>query len=260
MYWLIELSLTQGLLSFIAIMVVLGGVIFTTVHHYFVKQVYQKIHYQISKMLFRTVASLLALMLSFTYANQRIDYITVKNSIQAEASKVVSIHMNLEMYHTPQSEILQKELRSYVKIMTEEGWKPIKEDPFRSKTFLKFREINKGIVNLETNNQMQENVKRQLVQDVDEMSDYLQVRFYKTRPETPFLFYVACFGFVVVMILYSTYPPDRISIIFISLYNMFIALVLYFILMMNNPFVGPLQVKADAFQILRETIDRGVEE
>ncbi len=256
--WLIELPLSLGLISFITIIVVLGGLIFITVHYLFVKPVYKKTHYQISKMLFRTVASLLALMLSFTYANQRIDYITVKNSIQAEASEIVDIHMNLGLFQTPQAELLQAELRSYVTIMIEEGWEPIKDDPFRSQTFLKFREINKGIIMLEVNSQVQEDLKRLLLQDIDEMSDYLQVRFYKTRPETPFLFYVACFGFIVAMILFATYTPDRISVIFISLYNIFIALVLYFILMMNNPLIGPLQVKAESFQILKETIDRGV--
>lgn len=258
--WLIDLPLLGGLLLFIGIVILVGVLIFIAVHYLFVKPIYEKPHYQVSKVLFRTSASLLALMLSFTYANQRIDYFTIKSSIQAEASTLVDIHMNLRSYGTQEAEQIQGMVQRYVTTALEEGWKPIMDAPFESKTFMDFRSVHDAILNLTIDDERQATLKADLLKDVDELSDYMQVRFYKTRPETPFLFYVACFGFVVVMVLFSTNKPDKISILFISLYNAFIGVVLYFIVMMNNPLVGPLQVKAESFEILKEAIDKHVKE
>ena len=256
--WLIELPLLPGIFLFMLLIMVAGVLIFILVHHFFVKPVYQKVHYRISRLLFRTTASLLALMLSFTYANQRVDFFTIKGSIQAEASEIVDIHMNLGFFGTPEAKQLQRELQAYVKIMLEEGWEPIVAAPFETRTFQKFKSIYGQALTLQVQNESQAGLKNEILADMDEMSDYLQVRFYKTRPETPFLFYVACFGFIVVMILFSTYTPDKIAVIFLSLYNAFIALILYFILLMNNPLVGPLKIKAEAFDILEETIERNL--
>ncbi len=256
--WLIDWPLIWGLIFFISIGVLSGILIFVAVYHLFVKPNYQKQHYQVSKLLFRTSASLLALMLSFTYANQRIDYITLKSSIQAEASTLVDIHMTLHFYNTKEAEEIQKLVQQYVGGVLDEGWGPIKEAPFESKTFSNYRNIFDHILKLNAGDENHIRLKNDLLQDVDALSDYMQIRFYKTRPETPFLFYVACFGFVIVMILFSAYKPDKISVLFVSLYNSFIGVVLYFIVMMNNPLVGPLQVKADSFEILKETIDKNL--
>jgi hypothetical protein len=83
----------------------------------------------------------------------------------------------------------------------------------------------------------------------------MQVRIYQARPETPFLLYIALSGFVVSMIFFSAYRPDKVSISFISLYNAFIGLVLYFVILMNNPLIGPIQIQSESLQILQEAID-----
>ncbi len=61
-------------------------------------------------------------------------------------------------------------------------------------------------------------------------------------------------GFFIIMILYSVYKPDKISILFISLYNSFIGILMYFIILLNNPLAGPLQVGFEPFQILEKAI------
>lgn len=258
--WLLDIPFIYGVLIFVFALVIAGALIFISVHHLFIKPNFQKAHYQVSKLLFRTSASLLAMLLSFTYANQRIDYFTIKNSIQAEASTLVDIHMDLAFYGSQEANEIQKKIRAYVKITLEEGWEPITRAPFESQSFREFRVIYKDLLSLEANGENQTRLKANLLEDADALSDYLQVRFYKTRPESPYLFYLAFFGFVVVMILFSAYKPDKISILFVSLYNCFIGVVLYFIVMMNNPLVGPLQVKAEPFEILKETIEKNIKE
>jgi hypothetical protein len=57
------------------------------------------------------------------------------------------------------------------------------------------------------------------------------------------------------MILFSVYKPDRVSLMFLSLYNAFIAMIIYFIIMMSNPLIGPLQIQPEPFLILKDAIE-----
>jgi len=252
---LFELSLFTGILIFLVCTVLLGAVIFLVFHHLNTKINLSKRHSQVGRVLFRTSASLLALLLSFTYASQRVDYFKIKQSLELEASQIVDIHMDLELFDEPEAESIRQKIRNYVLVMLEEGWKPVSESPFQSRTYLFFFEIYQDIHKIEASNEFQEQLKTNLIADIDEISDHMQVRFYQTNAETPFLIYIALFGFVVVMIFFSVYTPDKITIAFISLFNAFIGLVLYFIVMMNNPLIGPLQIQPESFQILKEAID-----
>ena len=252
---LFELSVITGVFLFLVCMNILGVIIFLACHYSFSINL-SKQHIQIGRILFRTSASLLALLLSFTFASQRVDYYTLKQSLESEASQLVDIHMDLELYGNHPAARIREKIRNYVGVILAEGWKPISENPFQSRTYLHFFEIYRDIHHLEIENDYQQQLKSNLIADIDEISDYMQVRIYKTRPEIPFLLYIALFGFGVVMIFFSVYNPDRVSISFVTLYNSFVGLILYFIILMNNPLIGPIQIQPESFRILQEAIDQ----
>gem|GEM_PF-6198176 len=62
-------------------------------------------------------------------------------------------------------------------------------------------------------------------------------------------------GLLAIMILFTVYPPDRITIGFIAIYVSFIGVVPYFILMMTYPLKGPLQIVAGPFLLLKDRIE-----
>lgn len=251
---LLRIPLYIGLPMFMIFIVLLGGLIYIGSHR-LLKRYIQKQHERVGRVLFRTSASLLGLILSFTFANQRVDYFRLKQSLVSEASQIVDIHMGLNLYNSPEAERIQEEVRDYVFFITEDGWKSINKDPFLSRTFSQFFKIYVHIHELKPGNPFQEEVRSSLVADIDQVSDYLQVRMYSTRPEQFNLIYSSVFGLFVIMVLFSVYPPNGLNIMFLSLYNAFIGLLLYFILMMNNPLTGPLQLKAEPFNLLKETIE-----
>jgi len=251
---LLPIPLYIGLPLFMIFIVLLGGLIYIGSHR-LLKRYIQKQHERVGRVLFRTSASLLGLILSFTFANQRVDYFRLKQSLVSEASQIVDIHMGLNLYNSPEAKRIQEEVRDYVLFITEDGWKSINKDPFLSRTFSQFFKIYVNIHKLKPENSLQEELRSSLVADIDQVSDYLQVRMYSTRPEQFNLIYTSVFGLFVIMVLFSVYPPNGLNIMFLSLYNAFIGLLLYFILMMNNPLTGPLQLKAEPFFLLKETIE-----
>ena len=69
------------------------------------------------------------------------------------------------------------------------------------------------------------------------------------------LIYTSVFGLAGIMILFAVFPPDRLTVGFLIIYVAFIAIILYFILMMGNPLKGPLQIEPSPFLLLKETIE-----
>ncbi|NNF34437.1 MAG: DUF4239 domain-containing protein [Saprospiraceae bacterium] len=253
--FLISMPMIIGLPIFMVIVVVFGALVYVGAHS-LLKNHIKKEHERVGRVLFRTSASLLGLILSFTFANQRVDYFRLKESLVSEASALVDIHMGLELINTNEAVGIQKEIKDYIIFVSEDGWKSISLNPFDSRSVQQFQRIHKHIYELKTENEIQEQIRNNLIQDVDEVSDFLQIRMYSTRPEQFNLVYTSIFGLFVIMVLFSVYLPNRLNLIFLSLYNGFIGMLLYFILMMNNPLVGPMKIKAEPFQILQETIER----
>jgi hypothetical protein len=249
-----NLSLETGLALFLVLSVLFSFTIYLTTH-YLIKSDLKKSHERVGRTLFRVAASLLALILSITFANQRVSYFKLKTTIEAEASKLVDIHIDLDLLNSEESKLIQVKVRDYIMSISEDGWLTLYENPFKSRQFVQFLDINKDINRLEVKNDFEKGLKQNLKSDIDEVSDFLQARVYSTRVESNHLIYTSFFGLAVIMILFAVYPPDKITVGFLAVYVAFIGIVLYFILMMSNPLRGPLQMESGPFILLKETIE-----
>ena len=252
--FLLGLNLGVGLMIFVLITVSFSLAIYCTAH-YIVKKHLKKSHERVGRNLFRVAASLLALILSITFANQRVDFFNIKNSIEAEASAIVDIKIDLDLFDTDEGYVIQEKLFDYISRTSKDGWQSLQNNPFRSEVFVLFREIYYDINHLEASTPFQERIKGNLLNDIDNMSNYLQVRLYSYKQASSPLIYISILGLAIIMILFTVYPPDRVTIGFLIVYISFIAIVLYFILMMSNPLSGPLQIEPGPFLVLQETIE-----
>lgn len=251
---LYNLSLETGLILIILISIIFSFIIYLTTH-YIVKPYIQKSHEKVGRVLFRVAASLLGLILSITFANQRVSYFNLKAAIEAEASKLVDIHFDLKLINTEESNALDMKVRNYVLIVAEDGWLSLYDHPFNSRQFVQFLEINKDIKRFNAKNEFEKEMKKSLIADINLISDFLQARVYSTRPESNHLTYTSFFGLCVIMILFAVYPPDKLTVGLLATYVAFIGIVLYFILMMSNPLRGPLQLEPGPFLMLVENFD-----
>lgn len=173
---------------------------------------------------------------------------------------MVNIHVDLAQLSDTSAPRIQKKLREYVKVILAERWLPLTDNPTQSRTFVLFHEIYRDILRLKTENPMEETLKNSIISNFRLAAESIQIRTYQSKPDAPILVYIAIFGFIIIMILYTVYKPDRISILFLSLYNAFIGIVTYFIILLNNPLAGPLQVGFQPFEILEKAIQAKFEE
>jgi len=110
---LIHLPLYIGLPLFMILVALLAAGIYL-LSRKFIEPHLKKEHERVGRVLFRTSASLLALILSLTFANQRVDYIKIQNSLEAEAAQIVDIVMDLKMYKSLEATKIQEEMKSYI--------------------------------------------------------------------------------------------------------------------------------------------------
>jgi len=252
--FLLTANRLTGLVILLLITVSYSLVIYLTAHH-IIKKHLRKRHERVGRVLFRVAASLLALILSITFASQRVEYFEIKQSISAEASAIVDLKIDMDLYDTEASYLIESKIKDYVYSVSNDGWKSLSAEPFNSTSVVLFKEIYSDIIHLEPITPMQEDLKENMLDDIDNVSDHLQVRLYTLREKSSPLINTCIFGLMAIMILFSVYVPDRISIGFLSMYTAFIGIVLYFILMMSNPLKGPLQIEPGPFLLLQETIE-----
>ena len=163
--------------------------------------------------------------------------------------------MDLGIFDTEEAQQIRGKIREYVGEVSKDGWEYLFTEPFNSEEFKLFKEIYKGIYQLEASSPLQVLVKESLVSDSQKVADLIQVRLYSTRPESNNLIYTTIFGILICMSLFSIYPPDRLSVLMASGYLAFLGVVLYFILMMTTPLEGPMQIRASPFDLLEETFE-----
>lgn len=252
--FLLDTNLFSGLILFVFSTVLFGLTVYLGAHA-LIKGLLKKKHERMGRVLFRVSASLLALILSITFANQRVDFFKISDSIESEASAIVDLKLDLDLFGTEEADNIETKLRKYVFGVSIDGWQSLKDNPFKSKSIVLFREIYTDLNSLSATTPLQEKLKAGLLEDVDRISDYLQVRLFSFNQKSSPLIYISVFGLLVCMILFTVYPPDWITVGFLMLYVAFIGIVLYFILMMSNPLKGPLQIEPGPFLLLKEAIE-----
>lgn len=251
MKFFFDLPLGVSLPLFLLVTVVLSLIIYLVAHKIVSKHL-KKQHERTGRVLFRTTASLLALLLSLTFANQRVNYYKIKDSLESEATHLVDITLDLQLFGTERAKEIQEKVKHYIRSILHEEVKSEEENPFFTPAVSIFIMLYNNIMDLEVTTPKQETLRQNLLADIDAVSEFMQIRSYRSRPEPLNLIYIATFGFITSSILFCVYKPDRITISFLSLYNGFVAIVLYFIIMMNNPFIGPLKIENEPFKILIE--------
>jgi len=247
----LELSILNGLLL-ICMTIAIPGLIVYLIVRKLLESKLTKQHEKVGRLMFKVTASLLALLISLSYANEKIGYNKVVDSLEVEAAIIASAMLKLNMHRTKLADKVRKDLVQYVKYTIEDDWRNVVHDPYVSKTWGTISRLNVEVRALSTDTEMKSLLKTSLIADIDEITKTLQIRIYSTHFYMPYLTIILSMGLLIAWCFYTVYPIDTISVLFITLYNMYIGLLLYFTIMLGNPMAGPLKIAPDSFNTLLE--------
>ena len=250
MDFLLELNIYLGLLIVVLIISLLGLVVVFQVKKLINGRITKR-HEKIGRLLFRVTAGLIALLISLSYANERMEQYKIIDAMEIEASLIVNVVMKLKLLNSEESNIIQNHLSDYVTQTSLEGWKYVEDNPFFSANSKSIMEAHRLAYLLPFKNANEEKIKNDLLQELNEIAKLMQVRVYSQHILTPYLIYILMVGMVFMWIFFTVYELDAISLSFLSLYNIFIAILIYLIFMLSNPLSGSLKIDPHAFNILK---------
>ena len=116
------------------------------------------------------------------------------------------------------------------------------------------KQLAERVWKLEPATPVQEKLWSQILADFDAISDYRLIRLDNALAEPPVYLYVIIFGFPVTMVCFGAYRPQGPLVALVSLYTVFICLVLYLILALSDPFQDGIGVDPTTFEYLLEAI------
>jgi hypothetical protein len=94
--------------------------------------------------------------------------------------------------------------------------------------------------------------------DIDALSDHRVVRLDSALAQPPVYVYVLIFGFLSTLACFGVYRPHAPLIVLVTLYTLFIGLVVYLVLALSDPFQGSFGVAPTPFEYLVETLQSGI--
>ena len=250
MNYLLHLNPWLGLLIVVLIMTFSGLIVVTQVK----KRIQHKItkqHEKVGRILFRVTAGLIALLISLSYANEQIKQYKIMDAMETEAALITTAALKLNMLQSEESSVIRKKLTQYVAATISDNWKSTKANPFFSKSSLLLVESHRLAYGLPVKNKNEEKIKNDIIENINDITKLMQVRIYSQRTLKPYLIYILFVGMVFMWVFFTVYNLDVISLSFLSLYNIFIAILIYLIFMLSNPLIGPLKLDAHSFEILK---------
>lgn len=210
-----------------------------------------KQHEKVGRLLFRVTAGLIALLVSLSYANEKVRQTKIIDSMEEEASIIINVSLRLSHFNSVQAANAYKKINDYVELTINDDWTDIKNDPYFSISAQSLIEAHNLILKIPTNNESEILEKKIMLTEFNDLIKLSQIRIYSQHTSTPKLIYILLCGLTFMWIFFTVYQLDVVSLLFLTLYNVLIAILIYFVFALSNPLIGPLKVKPHSLTIVK---------
>lgn len=253
--FILDLSFWQGLILTTLSIGLIGIAVILVVKKYVAPHL-KKQHEKVGRLLFRVTAGLIALLISLSYANERVAQGKIIDSLEEEASLLVNSALILNIIENPQNDVIRGKIIEYIDLTVRDEWKTVNSNPYFSDSTKRLKEAYMLTASLAVANADEAMLKSKLLSNLDRIIQLMQVRIYSQTVLIPNLIYILCLGLLFMWVFYTVYPIDVISLGFVTLYNLFIGTLIYFVLALSNPLAGPLKINAHSFEVIQS---KGIE-
>jgi hypothetical protein len=251
--FLLSLSTWAGCVVMMGFTTVVGFVVYLVFYKFISK--YQSYDLkEPTSSLFRVVGTLVSLMLALAFSEVIVDLRTIRNAVQREAVAISDTFKNLKLFDIERTREIRTILVEYTQAVIDDDWPALANDRLGQRTSALKRQFTEAVMTLEPATPNQEKLWSLIVADIDAFSDHRLIRLNATLAGPPIYVNVIIFGFLVTMACFGVYRPQPPLVVLVSLYTLFVGLVLFLILKLSDPFQGDIGVAPTAFEYLVETL------
>ena len=204
--------------------------------------------------LFRMVGLLVSLMLSLAFAEVIVEQRAIENAVEREAVGISDMFHNLQRFDIERTREIRTILVDYTQAVIDDDWPALANDKLGERAEALKRQLYDRVLALEPATSTQEQLLSLIVADGDAISDYRLIRLDNALAQPPIYIYAIIFGFLITMACFGAYRPQVPLVALVTLYTVFVGLVLYLILAMSDPFQGGLGVDPTSLEHLVESL------
>jgi len=204
--------------------------------------------------IFRVVGMLVSLMLALAFAEVIGEMRTIRSSIQREAVAISDIFDVLKLLDLEGTREIRTILIDYAQAVIDDDWPALADDKLSPRVGALKNQIARVIINLKPATKTQEQMVSHMMADIDALSDYRVIRLDSALVHPPIYIPVIIFGFLVTMACFGVYRLHLPLAALITLYMVFVGLVLYLVLALSDPFRGDIGVAPTSFEYLVEAL------
>ena len=204
--------------------------------------------------LFRVVGMLVALLLSLAFADAVTELRAIENAIEREAVAILDTFHSLQRFDNEGTREIRTILIDYTQAVIDDEWPALSNDKLAERTGALRRQLVGRVLALEPATPIQEKLWSEILTDTDAISDFRLIRLDNALAKPPIYLHAIIFGFLVTMACFGAYRPQGPLVALVSLYTVFVGMVLYLILAVSDPFQGGIGVEPTTFEYLVETM------
>ena len=204
--------------------------------------------------LFRVIGMLVSLMLSLAFAEVVVDVRKIESAVEREAVAISDTFENLQWFGLEKTREIQTILIDYTQAVIEDDWPALANDKLGERAGVLKKQLTESVMDLEPTTSLQEKLLSKILADIDEISDHRLIRLDNALAKPPVYIKVVFFGFLVTMACFGVYRPQAPLVALVSLYAVFIGLILYLILALSDPFQGGFGADSTTFEHLVEAM------
>ncbi len=255
--FLLSLSTWTGCVVMMGFTTVVGFVVYLVFNKFISKYQREDIQDPTAN-LFRVVGTLVSLMLALAFSEVIVELRTIRNAVQREAVAISDTFENLKLFDIERTREIRTILVEYTQAVIDDDWPALANDNLGQRTGALKRQLTETVMSLKPATPAQEQLWSFIVADIDALSDYRVIRLDAALAEPPIYVIVMIFGFLVTMACFGTYRPQATLVVLVSLYMIFVGLVLFLIVKLSDPFQDDIGIAPTAFEYLVETLQSDI--
>jgi Protein of unknown function (DUF4239) len=243
------LQLPDWLGSTIAIVtaVVFALVPFLTVRWFWAARVTDKTN-QVAETVAVRIGALHALILALVFAEAQSTHAELRQEVSKEVTTLEHVVLHLNQWDGPEKDKLRSELAVYVRAILRNEWQAAAPLGGSHEAKHAYNALDLSLLNLPADTPRQQSLRTRMLMDMDTLQEHRRNRLSLFHRGLPGLFWwVALAGFAITVGLFFIFPINALHIAMLSMYGAYTGLVLYFILALSHPYIGPAAIDASAY-------------
>jgi hypothetical protein len=199
------------------------------------------------------VSVLYSVILGMVFAEVQNSYSDIKRTIHQETIELGTAFAHLELLDNPGARDAQRGLVDYARRVVDTEWPLMgRKQPNVGVTAL-LAEIQLMIAALPGDDVRSNTLRQGALHGINEVARLHATRMLSSIDEVPYLFWiVVVFGFGVIVALFMVFKPTLLNLALVSAFCAMTGVVLFFIFVMSNPFLGPAKISSEPFEFFIE--------